>query len=1106
LGSYDPVDFGYYQIAQLTVSADGKQIAAGPEVTLGEIGCYLDLGFLDALTWLGSLLNFGEPVNASTGLLISEKTDLVVPDVIPIVLRRVYRYDPTVVSGAFGVATNHDYQMDLEGDAQAYQWADVVLADGRHIHYARITPGTDRASAVMEHTATPTRFYKSQLYPNPTTGAWELKLTDGTRYQYQSLIGQSPKLKAIIDRVGNTLSITRRNTGEIDRIITPNGRWVEFTSHPNYRQILSARDNAGRQITYEYNANNTLWRVTDVGGGVTEYTYVPYPNDSRMLTIKDARGITFLTNEYDANGRIFRQTQADNTTWQFAYSLDGNGKVTQADVTNPRGFVTRVAFNADGWETSITNALGQPEQQTTTYVRQAGTNLVTSMTDALGRQTTYTYTAAGYLLTVTRPGPSGNVTWTYAYEPTWNQIQTITDPLTHVTTFGYDALGNLTTITDPRNKVTTLTYDAQGRPLTVKDPLNHTWTFTYDAADLATIKNPLNQTTTRYSEAVGRLVSLKDPLGNQTRYAWDTLNRLTGITDALSGLTQFGYDPNGNLLSVQDARGNQTQYTPDSMDRVQTRTDALLHPEGSTYDPNGNLRTFTDRKSQQRTLTYDALDRLTRVDYADSSFTTYTWDAGNRLTQIIDSITGTITRAPDILDRLTQEVTPQGTVSWGYDNANRRTSMTVLGQTALSYTYDNADRLMTLTQGTATVSIGYDDANRRTSLTLPNTVVATYGYDTSNRLTTITFKKGAVTLGTLTYTYDAAGRRTAITGTWARTGIPAAVASATYNANNQQTAWGGQTNTFDLNGNLISDGTNTYTWDARDRLVGISGGTTASFQYDPTGRRASKTIAGTTTQFLYDGLNPVQELSGAGAVLANLLTGLGIDEYFTRTDGTGRRTLLADALGSILALSDDAGTTQTSYTYEPFGNTTVSGQASGNSFQYTGRENDGTGLYYYRARYYHPSLGRFIREDPLGFAGGDVNRYAYILNAPTNDKDPTGLFGEGCADDVFSSGSPWGRADVTLLGGRKDASPPGAIMMVRLAAWDGFRRLCKCCWEEWKDNSRCNQKYKETGRLDLRERCYQRAEINKKLCDMGAQRRFPDPWPEEGWPGPFPRK
>jgi RHS repeat-associated protein len=389
-------------------------------------------------------------------------------------------------------------------------------------------------------------------------------------------------------------------------------------------------------------------------------------------------------------------------------------------------------------------------------------------------------------------------------------------------------------------------------------------------------------------------------------------------------------------------------------------------------------------------LTYDALDRLSRVDYADGSFTTYTWDAGNRLTQIVDSITGTITRTPDLLDRLTQEVTPQGTVSWGYDNANRRTSMTVLGQTALSYTYDTADRLTNITQGTASVTIGYDDANRRTSLTLPNTVQATYGYDTSNRLTSITFKKGATTLGTLTYTYDAAGRRTALTGTWARTGLPAAVASASYNANNQQTAWGGQTNTFDLNGNLTSDGTNTYTWDARDRLASISGGTTASFTYDPTGRRVSKTIAGTTTQFLYDGPNPVQELSGAGAVLANLLTGLGIDEYFTRTDGSGRRSLLADALGSILALTDDAGTVQTSYTYEPFGNTTVSGQANSNSFQYTGRENDGTGLFYYRARYYIPTFGRFAQEDPLGNRAGP-NLYTYGENAPVNNRDPLGL-------------------------------------------------------------------------------------------------------------------
>jgi RHS repeat-associated protein len=106
--------------------------------------------------------------------------------------------------------------------------------------------------------------------------------------------------------------------------------------------------------------------------------------------------------------------------------------------------------------------------------------------------------------------------------------------------------------------------------------------------------------------------------------------------------------------------------------------------------------------------------------------------------------------------------------------------------------------------------------------------------------------------------------------------------------------------------------------------------------------------------------------SQALAVLANLLTGLGIDEYFTRTDGSGRRTLLADALGSMLSLADDAGTVQTSYTYEPFGAATATGQNNANPYQYTARENDSTGLAYYRARYYSPTCHRFISEDPIG--------------------------------------------------------------------------------------------------------------------------------------------
>ncbi len=121
-------------------------------------------------------------------------------------------------------------------------------------------------------------------------------------------------------------------------------------------------------------------------------------------------------------------------------------------------------------------------------------------------------------------------------------------------------------------------------------------------------------------------------------------------------------------------------------------------------------------------------------------------------------------------------------------------------------------------------------------------------------------------------------------------------------------------------------------------------------------------MAGATTGYLYSGLNAVQEQTAGGN--ANLLTGPGIDEYYTRTDAAGTRMLLSDTLGSTVALTDTAGTVETSYTYEPFGRTTSSGQASSNPFQYTGRENDGTGLYYYRARYYSPTFQRFLSEDP----------------------------------------------------------------------------------------------------------------------------------------------
>jgi len=330
--------------------------------------------------------------------------------------------------------------------------------------------------------------------------------------------------------------------------------------------------------------------------------------------------------------------------------------------------------------------------------------------------------------------------------------------------------------------------------------------------------------------------------------------------------------------------------------------------------------------------------------------------------------------------------------------------MTVAGQPSVSYTYDDANRPIQITQGSAAVAFSYDAGGRRTSLTLPNGITTVYNYNASSQLTGISYQLGATTLGDLNYTYDNAGRRTSVGGSYARTNVPTPLASGTHNANNQLTQRGSTSFTYDANGNLTNDGSKTYTWNARNRLGSISGGVTASFQYDPIGQRVTKSVSGATGSYLYDGANLVQELSGTTPT-ANLLNG-GLDEVFTRTDAAGVRNFLTDVLGSTVALADGTGSIQTQYTYEAFGESTSTGSASTNLHQYTGRENDGTGLYFYRGRYYSPTLQRFVSEDPIGMDGG-FNLYAYVGNDPNNFDDPFGL-----------DASPAGRKSDCTAGGQ----------------------------------------------------------------------------------------
>jgi RHS repeat-associated protein len=928
-----------------------------------------------------------EPVSLTTGFFTYDKVDHSLSDVIPITLTRTYRQGDTV-SRAFGIGTTHNYEIFLAGDTSAFAYKQLILPDGGRIHFARTSPGTGYLDAVFEHSSTPTEYLGAIITWSET--GWLLSLRDGTSYFFRP----TGSLEFIEDRHGNLLELRRNSNGTIGVIVSPHGRWVSFT-YDSSNRATQVRDNAGRAVSYAYNAGGRLVSVTDANGGVTSYTY---DAAGRLSTITTPRGHTLLTNTYDSNGRLIHQLLADGSTYQLEYTLDGSARVIEARVTDPRGFVRRTTFNANGYVTSDSHAFGTPQEQTVTYNRAPSTNLLLSQTDELGRTTSFTYDSLGNLVSVTRAAGTGDAaTRSFTYEATYNQPTSVTDPLNHTVSLLRDSLGNVTSITDPLGNSTELTYNAAGQPLTITDPVSHTTQFSYLWGDLSTISDPHGNTTRVFIDDAGDLAALGDALGNWTLYDYDNLNHLTAITDALGGTTALAYDPNGNLASVTDARGGATSYAYDSMDRRISRADPLAASESYAYDPMGNLTSHTDRRGVTSAFSYDGLGRRTFAGFGASggqyeSTISYAWDGGDRLAQVTDSIAGVITRSYDNLDRLTSESTPQGSISYAYDPAGRRTAMTVAGQSTVNYSWDNANRLTGITQGTSSVSFSYDQASRRASLTLPNGIVAAYTYDSASRLTGMSWSLGGTSLGDLNYAYDGGGRIVKRLGSLATTGLPQAVPAATYDLANGLTNWNGTPLSHDANGNMLGDGSNSYAWNARNQLAALNGANLGVFMYDGLGRRTAKSIDGVTKQFLHDGLNPVQELSSSGTPIANLLTGLSIDEFFMRTDAAGARSYLTDILGSAVALSDSGGAIATTYSYEPFGKAIASGVSSANPFQFTGRENDGAGLHYYRARYYSPAINRFISADPLeGSVGG--NSYHYAEDRPTSLLDPLGLYG-----------------------------------------------------------------------------------------------------------------
>jgi RHS repeat-associated protein len=270
-----------------------------------------------------------------------------------------------------------------------------------------------------------------------------------------------------------------------------------------------------------------------------------------------------------------------------------------------------------------------------------------------------------------------------------------------------------------------------------------------------------------------------------------------------------------------------------------------------------------------------------------------------------------------------------------------------------------------------------------------------YAYDNDSRLTNLTYR-GALD-HRIEYTYDALGNVASRSRVLGYSVLPSAVSTGTYNAANQQLTFGTYAMLYDTNGNLTNiansadSSVRMLAWSARNQLTNMQGAVTAAFGYDGLGRRITRTVSGTTEKYLYDGLNIIQQLDGSGAVGANYFRGLGIDEPWQRSDvgiTITNRVYLADALGSVVALADPSENISNTFAYEPFGLTSTTGLTNKNCYEFTGRENDETGLYYLRARYYYPPLERFISQDPLDSLH---TKYAYVSDNPLLFTDPTGL-------------------------------------------------------------------------------------------------------------------
>ena len=374
------------------------------------------------------------------------------------------------------------------------------------------------------------------------------------------------------------------------------------------------------------------------------------------------------------------------------------------------------------------------------------------------------------------------------------------------------------------------------------------------------------------------------------------------------------------------------------------------YPSGRTiveeYDLRQRMTGLKENNNYFVTLAYNANDFLTQRAYGNGTTTNFVYNALNQLTQLTDN--------PNIAN--------------------------------VQMTYDAVGNMLS-----------------KKDLLRPTKSEA-YGYDALNRLTS--FKQGEISTGVeipnplkqVQYAMDALGNRTTVT----TNGVATQYTANNMNAYTAITGGQNMTPQYDDNGNMTCDGTHTYQYNYNNRLVSVDNGQTATYTYDALNRRIKKSVVEpveTMTNYYYCGDQAIEERNAADAVQATYIFSISVDDVLQMQRGGNTYYYHKNHLGSVVALTDGSGNLVERYEYDPYGqpaffdanDNALSQSAVGNSILFTGRDHDAeTGLYYYRARTMHPTLGRFMQLDPLMYVDG-MNRYSYVGDKPIDLTDAWGL-------------------------------------------------------------------------------------------------------------------